>query len=249
MLRRVTLGSESRRTLYAFSYPDAQMAAHEMNKLMANGGCTKKIYSASHEIHAFLDLSTLGVMLLGWYLKYGISLAATGLLLVVATQSPNNPPATTKRYDLDVKSGTFIGPFESKKPRIQQRSNDPFGGHDYIISTHQLSYSVQAAGRLLYGVSSSLAQTPTNFISAAPSAQTTATMQAGQGSTIALAPPIVTTALTNSSGTNVITSFTSEIEVRLKCNLDATFCSKVANAFGSAISQLGQVLRVKNRIV
>ncbi|KAI9285780.1 hypothetical protein BC943DRAFT_323049 [Umbelopsis sp. AD052] len=188
-------------------------------------------------------------MLLGWYLKYGISLAASGLLLVVATESTNNPPATPKRYDLDAKSGTFIGPFESSNPHIQQRSNTPFSGHDYIISTHQLSYNVKAAGRLLYGVSSSLAQTPTVSISVAPPTQTTATVQAGQGSTIALAPPTVTTALTNTSGTNVITSFTSEIEVRLKCNLDATFCSKVANAFGSAISQLGQVLRVKNRIV
>jgi hypothetical protein len=189
-------------------------------------------------------------MLLEWYLKYGISLAATGLLtLVVATESTNRPPPTAKRYDLNVNTGTYIGPFESNNRHIQQRSSIPSGKHDYLIATNQLSYKVKAAGRLLYGVSSSMAQSTAASISTAPPSQNTATMQAGPGSTIALAPPTVTTALSNSSGTNIITSFTSEIEVRLKCDIDATYCSKVANAFGSAIIQLGEVLRIKNRIV
>jgi hypothetical protein len=186
-------------------------------------------------------------MRLTWYLRYGISLSLTaaGLLsLATATESAHFPSPNIDRFDLDTETLTYRH-VQPGKSNIKKRSNTLPSRHDFLIRTNHQSYNVQAAGRLLVGISSSFAQPAAPSLSTAMPPSQTATVQA----TVPLAPPTVTTALSNDTGTNIITSLTSEIEVRLKCNIDATYCAKVANAFGSAIIQLGQVLRVKNRIM
>ncbi|GAB5587894.1 hypothetical protein Unana1_02794 [Umbelopsis nana] len=186
-------------------------------------------------------------MRLTWYLRYGIGLSLTAaglLLLATATESAHFPSPNIDRFDLDTETLTYRH-VQPGKSNIKKRSNTLPSRHDFLIRTNHQSYNVQAAGRLLVGISSSFAQPAATSLSTAMPPSQTATVQA----TVPLAPPTVTTALSNDTGTNIITSLTSEIEVRLKCNIDATYCAKVANAFGSAIIQLGQVLRVKNRII
>jgi hypothetical protein len=194
-------------------------------------------------------------MRLRFYLKYGISLSLTAtclLALAAATEVVNDLSASIERFDLEIETGTYrrhVEPRNSNISNIKKRSPSLSSKHDFFVRTHHQSYNVQAAGRLLVGISSSFSPTSTASLSAALPSQPSYVLANGPGATVPLAPPTVTTALTNSSGTNVITSLTSELEVRLKCNIDANYCAKVANAFGSAIIQLGQVLRVKNRIV
>jgi hypothetical protein len=160
---------------------------------------------------------------------------------------------SAERFDLNASSGTYNQHVESGIQHTEKRSTPPFSlTHNFVISTNQESYIVKAAGRQEnYGISSSAAAIPTSTtqLSSALPPQSSSTQANGQGSTVPLAPPTVTTALSNSSGTSTITSQTSEIEVHLKCDIDATFCSKVANAFGSAILELGKVLLVKNKIM
>lgn len=160
-------------------------------------------------------------------------------------------PVSVERFDLNADSGTYSQHAESVKLRSEKRST-PLSSvkHNFVISTGQESYIVKAAGRQQnYGISSSAAVPTTTQLSSALPPKSSSTQANGQGSTVPLAPPTVTTALSNNSGTSTITSQTSQIEVHLKCNIDATFCNKVANAFGSAILELGKVLQVKNKII